>query len=54
MIEACLDEMEQALNVFRDQFQKFKEYMNHLETIPENKLTWKEKELLTKYGKKKI
>jgi len=54
MFEVCLDDMEQACKIFYDKLKKFKEYIEHLETVPENKLTTREKELIKKFGKKKI
>jgi hypothetical protein len=53
MIEVCLDEFEQAVRVFSDKLKKFTEYIKFIETIPENKRTFKEKELVAKYGGKK-
>lgn len=52
MIEICLDELEQACNVFFDKLKKFNDYIKYLETIPEKKLTVREKELVTKFSKK--
>jgi len=54
MIEVCLDELEQACNAFCDKLKKFKDYIEHLETVPENKLTKREKELVKKFGKKRV
>jgi hypothetical protein len=54
MIETCLDELEQACNSFYDKLKKFKDYIKYLETVPGNKLTAREKELVKKFGKKKI
>jgi len=54
MIEICLDELEQACNIFYDKLKKFNDYMKYLETVPENKLTVKEKELIARFGKKKV
>jgi hypothetical protein len=54
MIEVCLDELELACNLFYDKLKKFKDYIKHLETVPENKLTAREKELVIRFGKKKI
>jgi hypothetical protein len=42
MMEVCLDELEQACNLFYDKLKKFKDYIKHLETVPENKLTARE------------
>jgi hypothetical protein len=52
MIEVCLDELEQACNSFYDKLKKFKDYIEHLETVPENKMTARERELVKKFGKK--
>jgi len=54
MAEACLGELEQACSHFYDKLKKFKGYIKHLEAVPENKLTKREKELVKKFGKKKI
>jgi len=53
MIEICLDELEQACNAFFDKLRKFKDYVKYLETVPEKKLTAREKEMVAKFGKKK-
>jgi hypothetical protein len=50
MVEVFIDEVEQAYANFRDKLSKFKEYIKHLESIPENKRTIKEKELVEKFG----
>jgi hypothetical protein len=54
MIEVCLDELEQACNLFCDKLRKFKDYIKYLETVLDKKLTTREKELVVKFGKKKI
>jgi hypothetical protein len=54
MIEACLDELEQACNIFYDKFKKFKDYIRLFGTVPANKLTIREKELIARFGKKEI
>jgi hypothetical protein len=54
MAEAYLDELEQACNLFYDKLKKFKDYIKHLETVPENKLTAREKGLVAKFGRKRI
>ena len=53
MIEICLNEVEQAYAIFKDKLCKFKEYIKHIETIPVHKRTFREKELIAKYGSKK-
>jgi hypothetical protein len=53
MVEVCLDQVKQAAEVFRDSYNKFKEYIKYIEeNIPENKRTLKQKELVAKYGSK--
>ena len=42
-----LDEYE----VFRRALKRFQDYLKHLETIPEKKLTARERELLKEYGR---
>ena len=53
MIKALLDEVDQVYEKFRDKLEKYKEYVKYLESLPISKLTFKEKEILTKHGERK-
>ena len=54
MVEVFLDEVEQACENLRDKLTKFKAYIKHLESIPEHKRTAREKELVAKFGAKRM
>jgi hypothetical protein len=54
MAEAYLDELEQSCDLFYKKLKKFNDYIKRLETVPENKLTAREKGLVAKFGRKKI
>jgi len=51
-MEIKADATDQAVEEFRDAYKKFKSYIEYVETIPEEKRTMKQKELVAKYGKK--
>jgi hypothetical protein len=54
MIEVSLDELEQACSLFHDKLKKFKDYIKYLETVPEEKLTAREKGLVVRFGKRRL
>jgi len=53
MTKICLNDLETACKNLFNQLRKFKDYVKYLETVPLNKLTAREKELVKKFGKKK-
>jgi hypothetical protein len=53
-MEIKADATDQAVEDFRDAYKKFKSYIEYVETIPKEKRTMKQKELVAKYGKKSV
>jgi len=53
MIEVSLDIVEQTYLTFRDVLYKYKEYIKYLESLPQNKLTIRQREILKKHGLRK-
>jgi hypothetical protein len=53
MKEILLDEVDQAYEEFRKKIEYYKEYIHYLESLPKNKLTNREKEILKKHGSRK-
>ena len=52
MIEICLDDLDQATEICRDRMERVKAHVKYIKTIPENKRTLWEKELIAKWENK--
>jgi len=50
MVEIKADEGEQVIVNFREALKKFKDYIKYVKTIPAEKRTKKQNELIAKYG----